>query len=201
MCVHLYIRKTWHFGTRRPSRPLLDGRLSSDVAVVATTPGDLHIYVVRSTVSYTCSVSVVRRRTYHASTSGNYGHSPDTFLFHTGDLMDSDWYSKYTAQPDDVAWYRANGCDEAWATYKVFVRVRRYLRRAYIRIAPYAYLMFYLCALSVYVHMYKDFIRNPFCIHRLHRPSDGRTSSPTTHTSRRAFVGHSVRCPCTVIHT
>lgn len=36
---------------------------------------------------------------------------------------------------------------------------------------------------------------------RLHRPSSTRTSSPTTLSSRRAFVGHSVRCSCTVIRT
>ena len=34
---------------------------------------------------------------------------------------------------------------------------------------------------------------------RLHRRSDGRTSSPTTPSSRRAFVGRSVRCSRTVI--
>ena len=47
--------------------------------------------------------------------------------------MNSDWYSEYIAQPDDVAWFRAYGDDEAWAKYKVFVpghKLLTYMQRA-----------------------------------------------------------------------
>ena len=104
----------------------------------------IRTYYVR-TVPRTCSFNVVRRGTYHVSTAIDYGCSPATYLFpYTGALMDVDtgWYSPYVAQPDHVAWFRWEGCDETWAQWKVFVhRRRRYLSRACTRIASYAYLI------------------------------------------------------------
>ena len=52
----------------------------------------------------------------------------------------------------------------------------------------------------IYIYTYQHISSvPPFCV-RVRRPSDGRTSSPTTLSSRRAIVGHSVRCFGMVIY-
>jgi hypothetical protein len=75
--------------------------------------------------------------------------------------VDTGWYSPYVAQPNDVAWFRWEGCDETWAQWKVLVRRRRrYLSRACTRMASYMHILYasHMRSECLRTYTYKDFI-------------------------------------------